>query len=279
MPPGRDLIEQRRDAHVEHVQQRADQKERREEIEDVVAVVRIVPEQVEQRRGVDREPVADGSDDSDQAEQVEPTREPAPRGAAELRRPVVETTCGRIGRGDLGHREHDEDRERADDHPSPGDGDRLAPLEREIERRQAAREDRDDREADREVPERAHRAKQLLRVAKPVQGPLVVCQMDTAGSRCVAAHARPPSLPVQPAPEPDQHGGLRIYPCAEGKCTRRPSGRSWPSEAGTRGRAGRLPRPHRGSSPSASSLSRIDCETIGAMLVERQTDLLSLSSA
>ena len=201
VPVRRDRVDQRRDPDVEDVDERRADHEPDEEIEDVVDVVRVAPEQVEERRRVDREAVADGADDPDQADQVEPPGEPAPRGAAELRRPVVEAARRRVGRGDLGHRERDEGREGADDDPAPGDRDRAAPLEREVVRRQAAREDRDDREADREVPERAHRAEELLGVTELVEDLLVLGQMGLARSGCFAAHTRPPSsfCPVPPA--------------------------------------------------------------------------------
>src|SRR5262249_32477739 len=58
--------------------------------------------------------------------------------------------------------------------------------EGEVERRQAACEDRDNREADREVPERAHRAEQLLGVAQPVQDPLVLRELDVIADGDVA---------------------------------------------------------------------------------------------
>ena len=120
-------------------------------------------------------------------------------GAAELRRPVVEAAGGRIGRRDLGHRQRDERREQADDEPAPLDGDRAAPLEREVVRRQATREDRDDRERDREVAKRAHRPEELLRVAEPVEDLLVLRGLDTRASVLLSSH-EPPSFRALPGP-------------------------------------------------------------------------------
>src|SRR6185312_13451041 len=109
--------------------------------------------------------------------EVEPAGEPAPGRAPELRRPEVETARRGIRRGDLAHGEGDDDAHGADEQPAPGDGDRAAELERDEVRRQAAREDRDDRERDREVREPAHLAVQDLRVAELVEQAFVVLRL------------------------------------------------------------------------------------------------------
>src|SRR5262249_28225847 len=75
--------------------------------------------------------------------------------------------------------------------PAPRDRDRAAALEGDVVRGEAAREDRDDREADREVLKSPHRAEELLRVAKLVQRLLVVRQFDLTGSSTLTAHACP----------------------------------------------------------------------------------------
>src|SRR5262249_48597732 len=138
-----------------------------------------------------REAVADRRCDGDLADQVEPTGGPAPARAAELGGPVVEAARRRERRGDLGHRERDDGGEETDQQPAPRDRDRAAALEGDVVRGEAAREDRDDREADREVLEATHRTEELLGVAQPMQSPLVLRQLDVAGSRNLTAHARP----------------------------------------------------------------------------------------
>ena len=90
----------------------------------------------------------------------------------------------------------------ADQQPAPRDGDRAAALERDVVRRQAAGEDRDDRERDREVLEPAHRAEELLRVAEPVQHLLVLGDVGAARSRWFAAHARLPLGTPESPPKP-----------------------------------------------------------------------------
>ena len=109
--------------------------------------------------------VVDRREDRDEAEQVEPARDPAPPGAAELRRPPVDATRRRVGGRQLGHAEGDDEDEGRDDRPAPRDGDRAAVVPRLVVGREAAREDRDDREADREVLEAAPAPVELLLVA------------------------------------------------------------------------------------------------------------------
>ena len=162
-------------------------------------VVRVVEPVVEEHGAEGREPVADRGRDRDLADQVEPAGEPAPGRAAELRRPVVEAAGGRVGRGDLGHRERDDRAHEADEQPAPRDGDRAALLEGDVVRGQAAREDRDDREADREVLEPAHRAEELLRVAELVEDLLVLRGVDRTGAGAGVSLMPPPSLMTGPA--------------------------------------------------------------------------------
>ena len=154
--------------------------------------VRVVEPEVDQRRREDRQPVADGGGDGDLADEVEPAGEPAPGGASELRRPVVEAAGGRERRCDLGHRQRDERRHETDEQPAPGDRDRAAVVEGDVVGGETSREDRDDREADREVLEPTHPAKQLLRVAELVEDLLVLRRVVPAafGRR---AHCLPPS--------------------------------------------------------------------------------------
>ena len=120
--------------------------------------------------------VVDRGEDRDQAEQVEPAGEPAPHRAAELRRPPVDAARGRVRRDELGHAERDDEDEGRDDRPAPRDRDRAAVVPRLVVGREAAREDRDDRERDREVLEAAPAAVQLLLVAE-LGEPLLVAAL------------------------------------------------------------------------------------------------------
>ena len=149
--------------------ERREEHDRVEE-EDVLLRVRVVEPVVEEHGAERREPVADRRRDGDLADQVEPAREPTPGRAAELRGPVVEAAGGRVGGCDLGHRERDDRAHEPDEQPAPRHRDRAALVEGDVVRRQAAREDRDDREADREVLEPAHRAEELLGVARACAG-------------------------------------------------------------------------------------------------------------
>ena len=64
---------------------------RRREVEDEVEPVE-GEHRVQERRAT----VIDGGGDRDEAEQVEPTREPRPADAAKAVRPVVDATRGRV---------------------------------------------------------------------------------------------------------------------------------------------------------------------------------------
>ena len=153
------------------------QDDRRVDDEDVLLRQRHVEPEVEERRDEGRRAVVDRRGHGDLADQVEPAREPAPPRAAELGGPVVEAAGRRHRRGDLRHRERDDGAEAADQQPAPRDGDRPAVVERDEIGRQAAREDRDDREGDREVAEAAHGPIELLGVAEFVQELLVLVQL------------------------------------------------------------------------------------------------------
>src|SRR4029079_15092023 len=82
----------------------------------------------------------------------------------EPRRPPVDAARGRERRHELGHAEGDDEDEGGDDRPSPRDRDRAPVFPRLVVGREAAREDRDDRERDGEVLEAAPAAAQLLLV-------------------------------------------------------------------------------------------------------------------
>src|SRR5664279_5611963 len=120
--------------------------------------------------------VVDGRDDGDQPNQVEPAREPAPTGAAELGGPVVDAAGGGERRRELRHREGDGEDQQADHRPADRDRDRTAVVEGHPVGRKAAREYRDDREGDREVGESAPAALELLLVAELCEALLVVAE-------------------------------------------------------------------------------------------------------
>jgi hypothetical protein len=169
VPVRGDRVQQRRDADLEQVDQDGDQHHDPVREQRPLLRVRVVEPEVQERRQEDREPVADRGRHRDLADEVEPAGEPAPRRAAELRGPVVEAAGGREDGRDLGHGEGDDRAHQADEQPAPGDRDRPAVVERDVVRGQAAGEDRDDREGDREVLEPAHRAEELLRIAETVE--------------------------------------------------------------------------------------------------------------
>ena len=141
--------------------------------------------------------VVDRGGDRDEADEVEPAGEPAPRRAAELGRPPVDAAGRRVGRDELGHAEaDDQDRDR-DQRPAPGDRDRAAVVPRLAVGREAPGQDRDDRERDREVLKAAPAAVELLLVAQ-LGEPLLVGVVD-AGAACVVAIRTPPKgLAVDP---------------------------------------------------------------------------------
>src|SRR5262249_40988451 len=89
--------------------------------------------------------------------------------SAEVRGPVVERAGGRQRRGQLAEAERDAHRQDRDQRPAEEHLDRPAVLEAVAVEGDRAGEDRDDREAEREVGEAAHVAQQLLRVSKLLQ--------------------------------------------------------------------------------------------------------------
>ena len=111
----------------------------------------------------------DRGDDEEEAEHVEPRRNPAPAASAEDRGPMVEAAGGRIGRRDLSERRGNDHREYAADEPANRDGEGPARGKRYGEGGDAASEDADDRERDREVREAFHAPVEFLRVAHAVQ--------------------------------------------------------------------------------------------------------------
>ena len=121
--------------------------------------------------------VVDRGDDAHEPDQVEPTGEPAPDGAAELSGPPVDAAGGRVLRHEFGHAQRDDQNRAGDDRPAPRDRDRAAVVPRLAIGREATRQDRDDRERDREVLESAPAPVQLLLVAQ-LGEPLLVRIVD-----------------------------------------------------------------------------------------------------
>jgi hypothetical protein len=175
-PPGRDPVQQRHQVRGEDVDDAVEGEDDEEQDERVVQDRRgvrrravddeVEPVQGEHRVQERRGAVVDGGGDGDEAEQVEPTREPRPAHAAEAVRPVVDAARGRVLRSELGHRQPDEEDQEADHRPADRDRDRAAVVPRLSEGREAAAEDADDRERDREVGEPAPTAVELLLVAE-----------------------------------------------------------------------------------------------------------------
>ncbi len=183
----------------EDVDQRVDEQDQEEQDERVMQGClhapgrEIDPEQVqaverqgrvqERRRGV-----VDRRGHRHQADQVEPAGEPAPARAAELRRPVVDPARGRHRRRQLGHRERHQQDEAADHRPPDRDRDRTAVQPRLPVGGEAAREDRDDRERDREVGEPAPAAPQLLLVAELGEPLLVAAKRFGSGAHAPSSY-------------------------------------------------------------------------------------------
>ena len=194
VPAGGDRVQPRRDPDLEQVDHHSREQDAAYRHVDVLLRVRVVEPEVEEHLREDREAVADRRRDRDLADQVEPARRPAPARAPELRRPVVEAACRWVRRSDLGHAECDERAHEPNQQPAPRDCDRAAVLEGDGVRGQAPREDRDDREADGEVPEPTHGAEELLRVAQLVEA-LFVLRGVVAG-RLTRAHTTSQGSPT-----------------------------------------------------------------------------------
>ncbi len=112
----------------------------------------------------------DRGDDEHQPEQVDERGGPAPAAAAEDGGPVVQPAGGRVGGGDLRHRERDDHRIGGAGDPAKENAGAAAGGEPDLKRGDAAGEDADDGERDGEIGKSAHAAGQLLRVAHFMQG-------------------------------------------------------------------------------------------------------------
>ena len=111
----------------------------------------------------------DGRERGDQSAQVEPGGRPTPAAVAEDRGPVIQAAGRRKGRGDLSHRRGKGQGEQTGHRPAEADrrsADAAKPL---MKRRDAAREDADDRQRNGVVGKPAHPPHKFLAVAHPVQ--------------------------------------------------------------------------------------------------------------
>jgi hypothetical protein len=136
--------------------------------------------EVEERGHGDRAAVVDRGGDRDLAEEVEPADPPGPLPLVppgQARGPVVEAPGRRVDRTDLGHGHRDQEHEQPDDHPAGGHDQRATVVHREVVRRDAAGQDRDDRERDCEVAEPRHAPLQLLLVAEFGEAPFVLAEV------------------------------------------------------------------------------------------------------
>ena len=205
VPPDRDAVDQREQVRAADVDRGVESEDQREEEEDLAEDVRFVAEvDPEDVHFVEAEDdveeggagVVDRGDHGDQADQVEPAGEPGPDRAAEPSRPPVDAAGSRVGGDQLRHAEaDDQDRDR-DQRPADRDRDRAAVVPGLTVGGEAAGQDRDDRERDREVGEPAPSAVQRLFVAEFRESLFVA-----AGGRNVALHATL-SLP-EPSQAPD----------------------------------------------------------------------------
>ena len=113
--------------------------------------------------------VVDRGDHEHETEQIQPRSEPAPHFAAENRTPVIKAASRRIRRRDLRHRGRHDQREQRAERPAESDRRPARRRQTHLERRDAARQNADQRERHREVRERPHAPGQFLRVAHLVQ--------------------------------------------------------------------------------------------------------------
>jgi hypothetical protein len=83
---------------------------------------------------------------------------------------MVEPACGRIGRGNLRHRQANDQRKRTADEPADNRGKRAASGVAHLEGGDAPGQNADDGERHGKVGEPAHPARKLLRVAHLMEG-------------------------------------------------------------------------------------------------------------
>ena len=169
MPPHRDVVEDGQQLAGEDVHQCRENQDDGEDHEDALNGVARSPRLTQSRhREVEegRSPVGHRGHDGDEAREVEPAGVVAGFDAAQLARPPVDATGGGVGRHELGHAQADDEDEDGDERPAQRDGDGAAVVPAEVERGEAARQNRDDRERDGEVGEPGPRPAQLLLVAE-----------------------------------------------------------------------------------------------------------------
>ena len=228
MPPHRDVVHDRHQVTAEDVGQRDEHHHQHEQGEVLLervtteGVVPARPEIAAQADGQERgAAVGDRRQDGDQPDEVEPAGVEPASGPAHLRCPPVDAAGGRVGRHQLGHAEADDQDEERDDRPSPRDGDRTTVVPRLPEGREAAGQDRDDGERDREVREPRPGSVQLLLVPELSEPLLVVAEIDWCRPRGASrgCGVRSPRPDVQAGPAAVMP---RSQPCVytSGECRR-----------------------------------------------------------
>ena len=191
VPPHADVVEGRDELNPERIDQTMEEEDQRvgeqdPSSRDQVAVDVGADEEVDRGRKAE----VDARGDGHLTDEVEPAGEPTPRRRVPLgkfRGPVIQAARGRVRRTDLRHREADEQRERTHDDPAERHRLGAAGEQREVEGGDPAGQDRDDREADREVGEPTHAAFQLLGVAqlvKPISVGVPGCGCGRGGVVC-----------------------------------------------------------------------------------------------
>lgn len=229
VPPHADRVEQADQADAEQVQHRVQQQDGAEDQHGLPGRRREAPLQVRERAGEQGGAVVDAGDGAEQPEQVQPAGVPAPAPAAEPVGHVVQRAGGRIGAGDLGEGEADAQHEQADARPAPQHHGGTAGVQAEPVQRHAAGQDRDHREADREVAEAAHPAGQHRPVAEFAQ-PLLLVLLGQAGRRRLfGGGGHTGDLRVD--------GVAGVGRCGQGRAVRQRS-RAWVKTSAARSRSG-----------------------------------------
>ena len=162
-------------------------------------------------------------DDRELADQVEPRGPPAPVLVLHLRRPVIEAAGRRVGRRDLAHRGGDQQDEDRDERPADEHGRGAGPGEPVVVEDDRAGQDRDDREADREVAESAHRA-----VTAPARSPACVGPRGPSAEPLRGyepVSSRPPSIDLLDGVPPRRAAGSSLRPGRNGDPARGGAGR------------------------------------------------------
>ena len=115
-----------------------------------------------------------GGDDRNQADEIEPSRGPAPAPATENRSPMVESARGWKGGGDLRHAQGHDQRKGAEQRPTQTDGRAPHPAKTELKRGNAAGQDANNGKGNGEIGKRRHPAMQFRLIAHTAKVAFVV---------------------------------------------------------------------------------------------------------